>query len=142
MTGDGFEAILGGIEAASAATRDGPGRVRTGPGFWSVMGTMDAAPGAARPRGFPGADSFGVEAEDRPQVAPSTDPTEIERDLGIRPGQSPAQLKRLRRAFAGANHPDRMPSQHRAAATIRMQVANRLIDEALRTSTGRRDPSA
>jgi hypothetical protein len=103
---------------------------------------MDAAPGAARPRGFPGADSFGAEAEDRPQVAPSTDPAEIERELGIRPGLSPTQLKRLRRAFAGANHPDRTPSQHCAAATIRMQLANRLIDEALRTSTGRRNPSA
>jgi hypothetical protein len=142
MTGDGFEAILGGMEAASAAARDGPGRVRTGPGFWSVLGSMDAAPGVARPRGFPAADTFGAEADDRPQVAPSTDPTEIERDLAIRSGLSPAQLKRLRRAFAGANHPDRMPSQHRTAATIRMQVANRLIDEALRMSADRRDSSA
>ena len=133
---DGFEAILGGMEAASAGARDGPpGRVKTAPGFWSVLGAMHAAPTAAGPGPF----SAEPTTDDaRLQAAPSTDPIEIERELAIRPGLSPAQLRRLRRAFAGANHPDRMPWQHREASTIRMQIANRLIDEALRIpSAGR-----
>lgn len=129
---DGFEAILGGMEAASAGPRDGLGRVKTAPGFWSVLGAMHAAPTAGRPGPFPPVEPTTDAVDARLQAAPSTDPIDIERDLAIRPGLSTAQLKRLRRSFAGANHPDRMPLQHREASTIRMQIANRLIDEALR----------
>lgn len=134
---DGFEAILGGMETASAGPRDGLGRVKTAPGFWAVLGAMHAVPTAARPGPIPSDDPTTGDAG--LQAAPSTDPIDIERDLAIRPGLSPAQLKSLRRSFARTNHPDRMPSQHRKASTIRMQIANRLIDEALRAPTDGRN---
>lgn len=41
-----------------------------------------------------------------------------------------ADFKRIRRRFAFANHPDRVAPHLRDRAMIRMQVANRLIDEA------------
>jgi hypothetical protein len=43
----------------------------------------------------------------------------------------------LRRTFALKNHPDRMPPEQRERAMIRMQVANRLIDEAKRARGGK-----
>ncbi|NDV88266.1 hypothetical protein GTW51_16320 [Aurantimonas aggregata] len=141
MTGnDGFEAILGGMEAAGNGDRTGHARVKTGPGFWSVLGAMHAEPTVAQ-EGEAAADAADATESDI-ALAPSIDPVDIARDLAIRPGLTAAQLKTLRRLFAGANHPDRMPTVFREQATIRMQVANRLIDEALRAGPPRRHPAA
>ncbi|MBB4002541.1 hypothetical protein [Aurantimonas endophytica] len=142
MTGDGFEAILGGMEAAATGPRDEVARVRTGPGFWSVLGAMHAEPTIAREDEDPSDGPPGTDGTVPPPVPPSIDPADIARDLAIRPGLAPAQLKRLRRAFAGANHPDVIPTVFRKQATIRMQVANRLIDEALQAVPQRRHPAA
>lgn len=60
------------------------------------------------------------------------DPEAIAAELGIDPTTSPAQLHDLRRTFARSNHPDCVPAAFRANATIRMTVANQLIDAALR----------
>lgn len=139
MTGEGFEAILGGMEAAGLSDHAGTGRVATGPGFWSVLGAMQAAPTVAR-GDEAGAPQRSETLQSPLPPPPDTDPAAIARDLAIRPGLAAAQLNMLRRSFAGANHPDLMPPQHREAATIRMQVANRLIDEALRA--GRRASAA
>ena len=46
--------------------------------------------------------------------------------------QDAADLGRMRRSFAFANHPDRVAPHLRQRAMIRMQVANMLIDEAKR----------
>lgn len=59
------------------------------------------------------------------------DPVTIAAELGIGPTTSPAQLHDLRRTFARVNHPDRVPAAFRDNATIRMTVANQLIDAAL-----------
>ncbi|OCW59138.1 hypothetical protein [Hoeflea olei] len=59
-------------------------------------------------------------------------PEDIARDLGLLASDTPAHLQRKRRAFARLNHPDRAPAEFRLAATQRMQIANRLVDEALR----------
>ncbi|MGE0499972.1 MAG: hypothetical protein AB7I79_12020 [Rhizobiaceae bacterium] len=64
------------------------------------------------------------------EVALSVDPAEIARELGIDVMSKPAELARRRRAFAFANHPDRVPSHLRDRALARMKIANRLIDDA------------
>lgn len=76
------------------------------------------------------------------EEALSTDPGEIARELGLAGGRRPGDLDRLRRDFAFSNHPDRVPAHRRAAAMIRMQVANMLIDEAKRDSLSRRGRAA
>lgn len=55
-------------------------------------------------------------------------------DLGLAAGMSPAEIRARRRAFARSNHPDRVHEDFRAAATIRMTIANRLAEAALRAA--------
>lgn len=57
---------------------------------------------------------------------------EIAEDLGLSPSDDRERLQERRRSFARDNHPDRIAPEHRDAATIRMKIANRLIDEAIR----------
>ncbi len=64
------------------------------------------------------------------------EPGAIAIELGL-PDAKPADLGRLRRAFALKNHPDRMPPHLRERALQRMQVANGLIDEAKRRAVAR-----
>lgn len=59
-------------------------------------------------------------------------PEEIALDLGIARELTSAGLHDLRRVFARDNHPDAIHPDFRAKATIRMKIANMLIDEALR----------
>lgn len=61
-----------------------------------------------------------------------TNPDEIADDLNIGLDDCIADLQEKRRAFARDNHPDIVHPDHRAAASIRMTVANQLIDDALR----------
>lgn len=63
--------------------------------------------------------------------APSIEPDAIALELGLADAQ-PADLGRLRRAFALKNHPDRVAPHLRQVALTRMQVANGLIDDAKR----------
>lgn len=85
-----------------------------------------------------------VEAEYREAAAPGSPPAEAaatrEVLLPIEPEAiaaelaldkvGAAELTRIRRRFAFANHPDRVAPHLRERAMVRMQVANRLIDEA------------
>ncbi|WP_438752557.1 hypothetical protein [Pararhizobium sp. O133] len=59
-------------------------------------------------------------------------PEEIATDLGITGTESQQSLADKRRTFAADNHPDRHHPDFRANATIRMKIANMLIDEAQR----------
>jgi hypothetical protein len=59
----------------------------------------------------------------------TTDPDSIAAELGL-VGADMSRLAEIRRRFAFANHPDRVPAPLRARALERMQVANMLIDEA------------
>ncbi|TGQ17612.1 MULTISPECIES: hypothetical protein [unclassified Mesorhizobium] len=74
-----------------------------------------------------------ADEEHRPEEQlPSIDPEAIAGELGLdRPAKN-ADLGRIRRNFAFANHPDRVAPHLRQRAMIRMQVANMLIDEAKR----------
>lgn len=67
-------------------------------------------------------------AEEAPPL--SVEPDDIARELGLRGRLKARDLDRLRRDFAARNHPDRVPPHLRDNAMTRMQVANRLIDEA------------
>lgn len=59
----------------------------------------------------------------------ATDPAAIALELRLDGADLP-RLAEIRRRFAFANHPDRVPARLRAHALERMQVANMLIDEA------------
>ncbi len=63
---------------------------------------------------------------------PSIDPEAIARELGLGRRHKPAELDRMRREFAFSNHPDRVAPELRERAIARMQIANRMIDDAKR----------
>ncbi len=65
-----------------------------------------------------------------PESLPETAPELIARELALERLADVKSLDRLRREFAFRNHPDRMKAEWRDSAMARMQVANRLIDEA------------
>ena len=72
---------------------------------------------------------------DVPPVAPlpelpSTEPAAIARELKLTGREKPETLDRLRREFAFRNHPDRVAPELRQRAIVRMQIANRMIDDA------------
>ena len=61
---------------------------------------------------------------------PSTEPAAIARELKLTGREKPETLDRLRREFAFRNHPDRVAPELRQRAIVRMQIANRMIDDA------------
>jgi hypothetical protein len=93
---------------------------RSGEGFEAGFGALlgDAAAPAASPE---------VETDDFAPVEPEA----LARELGLGTVGA-ADLGRLRRNFALKNHPDRVAPHLRQRALARMQMANRLIDEAKR----------
>lgn len=58
--------------------------------------------------------------------------SDVGADLGLAAGMSGPEIRERRRLFARANHPDGVAEEFREAATIRMTIANRLADAALR----------
>lgn len=73
--------------------------------------------------------------------APRLPPSEYElvvAELGITEDLSADDLHRVRRRFARENHPDRVPPSRRDRATLRMSIANMLIDQALKARPARR----
>jgi hypothetical protein len=69
-----------------------------------------------------------------PEIAPDA----IARELALHRIADVKALARLRREFAFRNHPDRVRPEWREAAMARMQIANRLIDEATERLAGKR----
>lgn len=59
-------------------------------------------------------------------------PKDVALELGLEENDTAATLADKRRRFAADNHPDRHDPEFRANATLRMKIANMLIDEALR----------
>ena len=59
-------------------------------------------------------------------------PEEIAEDLALDDGEGLDGLLARRRSFARENHPDRAREDLRANATLRMKIANMLIDETIR----------
>lgn len=84
------------------------------------------------------------QAADEPDAEPDPEPPahlmrqapeEIAADLGLTARDSIATLTEKRRAFARLNHPDSVRPDFRDLATVRMQTANLLVDEAIRRRT-------
>ena len=77
-----------------------------------------------------------AEKASEPRVMPDhlrrTNLADIAAELDLGEGETGLTLAAKRRRFAAANHPDRLPPEFRANATIRMKLANMLIDEASR----------
>lgn len=71
-----------------------------------------------------------TEAVEEPEQ-PSIDPDAIAAELGLAAAK-PADLAKMRRSFALANHPDLVAPHLRQRAMVRMQLANMLIDDAKR----------
>lgn len=63
---------------------------------------------------------------------------EIRADLALSGQETEASLNEKRRQFAKQNHPDRVLAQFRDNATIRMKLANLLIDKAIKELFWRR----
>jgi hypothetical protein len=99
-------------DAAAAEYRD------AGPGFEAEL-TALLKEEPAKPEA--------TESEELPSVEPEV----IAAELGLASAVS-TDFGKLRRGFALKNHPDRVPPHLRQRALARMQVANRLIDEAKR----------
>ena len=59
-------------------------------------------------------------------------PQDVAEDLKLAEARSVEALNSLRRSFARQNHPDMVGEQWREQATLRMKIANLLIDEALK----------
>ena len=62
---------------------------------------------------------------------PSIEPEAIAAELNLSEAK-PADLAKMRRRFALANHPDRVAPHLRQRAMVRMQLANMMIDDAKR----------
>ena len=61
-----------------------------------------------------------------------TTPEDVAADLALTGREDINALTARRRSFARENHPDRAPADLRANATLRMKIANMLIDETIR----------
>ena len=59
-------------------------------------------------------------------------PEEVAEDLALHGKESVDDLLARRRSFARENHPDGVPPDLRDNATLRMKIANMLIDETIR----------
>lgn len=90
---------------------------------------------------------FDFDDEATPQLAPSPPraepdpqaamfsrltPQDVAEDLKLSQAVSAESLHALRRSFARQNHPDMVGEIWREQATLRMKIANLLIDEALK----------
>lgn len=86
-------------------------------------------------------EDFGAPAVPEAAPPPSPEPPawlnrladqDVVEDLGLAAGMTKSEIREKRRAFARLNHPDRVAERYRDAATIRMTIANRLVEAALR----------
>lgn len=88
-------------------------------------------PEAAAEYLFAAADHFSIEPELSQLIEPpSIEPFDIARELRLTGRETPDALDHIRREFAFTNHPDRVSEDLRDRAVIRMQIANRMIDDA------------
>ncbi|UIJ92143.1 hypothetical protein LZK74_12400 (plasmid) [Sinorhizobium meliloti] len=67
-----------------------------------------------------------------PDYLKRTSLAEVASELALGEAETALTLAAKRRRFAAADHPDRLPVEARLNATLRMKLANMLIDEALR----------
>lgn len=134
-----FETVLEGVnsrqEAAAAEKENAPAYVVRGLKSSFLGQASEAEPDF----GPDPAHLYGQFAFDPPSPEPERPPvwldrlseTEIAEDLDLASCRTVTELRERRRVFALENHPDRVVPDYRAAATIRMTIANQLIDRAI-----------
>lgn len=79
---------------------------------------------------------YADESPRKAQAALRSEQEAVEAELCLSPDHTAADLRRIRREFALANHPDRVAPSWRQQATRRMTIANSLIDNALTERQG------
>ena len=92
------------------------------------------------PRGLAQSTDGNAESTPPPKPEPALDTSlfkrlsaeDVAKDINLLASDTAAELQSKRRRFALLNHPDRTPLELRGAATIRMKIANHMVDEALR----------
>ena len=125
--------------ATSLRSQPWPGRERRGAA--DLADHTDRSTSAPRPSpAVPNDPPTPAPAMPAPRPEPAIDishfkrlsPEEVAKDINLLASDTAAELQSKRRSFARRNHPDRSPVEWRDAATIRMKIANHLVDEALR----------
>lgn len=128
------------------ADKDGPGAVRGLPSGFTGSGTTTFVSGAQAQAAYLDLYEEPDSTPQRPPPAPAEPPPpppppphllrvapeEVAADLALRGDEGVDELLARRRSFARENHPDRAPVDLRANATLRMKIANMLIDETIR----------
>ena len=132
-----FETVLDGLEPEEQDEEDlSPARRMTGLGATLLAGVSDG------PHHGDFADlyaDFGEGLPVFPMDVPPQPPAwldrlskeEVSQDIDLSNCKSDAELRERRRSFARGNHPDVVHPDYRGPATIRMTIANRLIDDAI-----------
>jgi hypothetical protein len=129
-------ALLGDTAADGEATPrdDLPSPIGRSPAFVIETPARTSAAFAAVERAY--LDLAPAERREEPPVMPDhlrrTSLTDVAAELDLGERDTGLTLAAKRRRFAAMNHPDRLPPEFRANATIRMKFANMLIDEASR----------
>jgi len=137
-----FETVLDGmaaeeVEEEETPTLRGP---RVAAHFLADTAISDEVPGVRDPGRAFGTLYETFDPPPPPEPEPPAVPDWLERlseadiaeDLGLADGMSKSEIKARRRSFARVNHPDGVAEDFREAATVRMTIANRLIEQALR----------
>ncbi|WP_248447599.1 hypothetical protein [Sinorhizobium meliloti] len=120
-------------EELSDEARDGWRGTGAAPGFmaegsahtWASRGAVEQAYRAL-------AADERAEPFSMPDYLKRTGLAEVASELALGEAETALTLAAKRRRFAASNHPDRLPVEARLNATLRMKLANMLIDEALR----------
>lgn len=127
--------------AAGLGAAPWPSREQRGAAHSAVH--IDASTPAPRPKSDVQKDAPTPPAKPKPSIDTSLfkrlSPEEVAKDINLLASDTPAELQSKRRRFARLNHPDRTPMEWREAATIRMKIANHMVDEALRAVAARRN---
>lgn len=100
-------------------------QARSAEAYLRIMEDVEADPPVGR-------EEEGVPPLTSPSWIDRLSPEDIGADLAISPDDTNETLMEKRRIFARDNHPDRVDPRFAEAATTRMQIANLLIDDALR----------
>lgn len=125
-----FSTILEQLQQDELRLQESAGRrERTYSSGWPVDENCTRSRGSAQAAAAGYQDSI----EASPEVSPDSNATAriIALELGLNDAMSVEEIKRIRRDFALRNHPDVVADGDRMGATMRMQIANLMIDEAL-----------
>ncbi len=122
---------------APVETREAPARASDA--YFSLLADRPEEPTDAAPAAAPTETAHSAPPCEPEPVMPAflgrLSETEVAEDLGVDINDNETRLAEKRRAFARLNHPDCVHPNFRREATIRMTLANMLIDRALRIST-------